>query len=546
MPQQLLTPTEAQELINTYKPQPAYFVSDILGSHPWAMQQDIIDAVFKYPAVAVKTCNAAGKSYIAARIALAFLVLNPGSIVVTTAPTWRQVSDVLWRELGAAYELSAVPISKKKPNQTSLEFAKDWFAVGLSTKDSEKFFGYHADDILVIVDEASGVEEAIYIGVDAITPNVNAHTLFIGNPTNPDGRFYQAFKDPLVKQFTISAFDTPNFTANNIANVEQLVRAFEAPEGVDPLEHITLVQKEFDTPYPALISPLAVYRRYLQWGTESPFWEALIMGQFPSQSEFSLIPINLIQQSMEITKSYEAGRKAGKLDEYTRHDGWKIPDGGLEVGVDVARYGMDRTVLQMRRGGWVDKPMAWSKQDTQATTDRVIASIQPTDPHTILRVDDTGVGGGVTDALLRRKSTRKGDEAQWHYRVTGINFGSASEEPDRFVNMRAEMFWNLREQFFAKAIALPDDPELANELGSIRFKLNSAGKIEIEKKDEIKKRTGKSPDKADALALAFASDHTGTVGMMQPVDVTEFKEPGIDYQEDIELPETAGMRTKQF
>lgn len=532
----------------TYKPQPENFVADILQCQPWDKQIEIIKDVFNYPAVAVKSCNASGKSYISARIALAFLVLHPGSIVVTTAPTWRQVKDVLWRELGAAYELSVVKLSKAEVSQTGLELAKDWFAVGLSTKDSEKFFGYHADDILVIVDEASGVEEAIYIGVDAITPNVNAHTLYIGNPTNPDGRFYKSFGNPMVKQHTISAFDTPNLTANGLTTLEALLAMFTPPNGVDVLQYVTDVQRGLKMPYPALISPLTVYRRYLEWGTDSPFWQSLIMGQFPTQSEFSLIPINLIQQSMEVTKSRAAGRKNGQEEVYAAFDGWVIPNGGLELGIDVARYGTDRTVMYPRRGGWVEEAMAWSKENTQVTTDRILMSIIPTDPHTYLKVDDTGVGGGVTDALFRRKADNNdaGDKPQWNFKVQGINFGQQALDPDKFTNMRAEMFWNLREQFMAKTIAIPDDPELAGELAGIRFELTNTGKIQIERKDKMKQRNGgKSPDKADALALAFASTNAGTFEVLTHNDRPEdFRpEPGIEYDEE---PITAGLYGKTF
>jgi phage terminase large subunit len=556
VPATQLTQELAEEMYLTYKPIPAAFVADIFACQPWAIQSEIIDAVFKYKVVAVKSCNAAGKSWLAAHVALAFLELHPGSIVVTTAPTWRQVKDVLWREMGAAYELAIVKLSKAEISQTGLEFAKDWFAVGLSTKDSEKFFGYHADDILVIVDEASGVEEAIYIGVDAITPNINAHVLMIGNPTNPDGRFYKAFNNPLVKQFTISVFDTPNFTANNIKTVDELVTLFEPPEGVDPIEHMNEVESRIVQPshYKGLISLGAVYRRYLEWGTDSPFWEALIMGQFPSQSEFSLIPINLIQQSMEVTRNRAAGRRSEDEASY-KVSGWNIEDGGLEIGIDVARYGMDRTVIMSRRGGWVDPALAWSKQDTQVTADRIIMAIDPTDPHTFLKVDDTGVGGGVTDALLRRKADRTGNQSQWLYKVSGINFGDAPAEnaptpmgqqaPPRFTNRRAEMFWNLRELFMAKKIAIPDDPELAGELGAIRFNITDKGLIQIEKKDDIKKRTGKSPDKADALALAFASGGAGTFEMSESSDRPAgfVPEPGIEYED---APISSGLSGKVF
>lgn len=501
-----ITPDEAQEILDYYEPRPELFVTDVLRSTPWPLQSEIIAAVFKYPTVAVKSCNASGKSYISARIALTFLTLKPGSIVITTAPTWRQVKDVLWREIRTAYSLSAFKLSEKECNQVGLDFADDWFAVGLSTKDSEKFFGYHADDILVIVDEASGVEEEVYIGVDAVTPNLNAHVLMIGNPTNPDGRFYKAFKDPLVKKFTISAFDTPNFTANGITSVAELIRVFTPPLGVEPLEHMISIQKMLELPYPALINPVNAYRRLLQWGEEHPMWEALILGEFPSQATNTLIPLNLIMKSVDVWKQINAAKKQ---KEYAKRPEWNIEvDSHHQYGLDVARFGDDMTVLFPRLGGYVEEPTSWGKLDTSVTTEKAIDAMSIDDWKAIIRVDDTGLGGGVTDQLRKAKQ----ENENYLFSVVPINFGAGTTNPLKYFNLRAEMYWNLRKQFVNHAIAIPDHDELIAELASIRY--DYAGKerniIKIESKQEIKDRLKRSPDFADALVLAFAKQGSGT------------------------------------
>jgi phage terminase large subunit len=486
-----ITPEEAIALIEGYVKRPSEYIQDVYGSKLWWKQQEIVEAVFKYRNVSVKSCNAVGKSYIAARVAHSFLMLHPGSIVVTTAPTARQVRDILWREIGTTHNMAKYPLGGHL-TQLGLEFDKDWYAVGLSTTEPEKFFGYHSDHILVVVDEASGVDEQIFKGVRAITPNENAHTLLIGNPTNPDGTFFQSFSDPRVKTFTISAFDTPNMVANEIRNVSDLVRVFTPPEGVHPLDH----NPKFKLPYPALISPTAVYERLQEWGAESPFFQALVLGQFPEQAEFALIPLNLIQSSMD--------------EDYRKEHKWHIPDGPLEYGVDVARFGMDKTVLIARHGGKVDYINTWSKKDTDWTADRIIEAMNLDEWNSVVKVDDTGVGGGVTDKLNRIR--RDDNNTKYHYHVVAIDFGSGPDNPLKFYNKRAEMYWNLRDLFFKHAIALPKDNELANELASIQFK-PFAGKdgqiIKIESKDNIRDRLGRSPDKADALALAFASSGQG-------------------------------------
>lgn len=501
-----VTPEQAWELLEYYNDgNQVSFVRDMLGRKPWKMQVDIIDAVFRYKVVAVKSCNAAGKSDVASDIALAFLLLKPNSIVITTAPTWRQVKDVLWRYIRTKHSKAPVKLSKAQCNQVGLDLTEEWFAVGLSTKDAEKFFGYHADDILVIVDEASGVEEEIYVGVDAVTPNINAHVLMIGNPTNPDGRFYAAFNDPLVKKFTISVFDTPNFTANGITNLEDLLELFTPPPDVEPIEHLTSIQKTLKMPIPALISPETVYRRFIQWGSEHPMWEALIMGEFPSQATTSLIPLGLIIKSRDVWLQLEAAKKDKALGrKIEKNPEWNIQvDEHKEYGVDVARFGDDTTVTYPRNGGYVHPSVVWSKQPTDITADRVIESLDLDDWLARIKVDDTGVGGGVTDQLRKRQ---REEPEKYRFQVVPIIAGSGTRNPKRWFNYRSEMFDELAQLFKDHKIAIPDDEELIAELATIRVQY--VGKendiLQVESKQKIKDRLKRSPDKADALALAFA------------------------------------------
>jgi len=502
-----ITLEEAEEIRDTYRPIPHMFAKDVLGCRLWSMQEEIMQSVFANKTTAVKTCNAVGKSYVAARIILTFLTLYEGSVVVTTAPTWRQVTDVLWREIATAVKRSKYQLTKNEVRQAGLDIAKDWYAVGLSTKYPENFFGYHADHILVVVDEAGGVPEPIFKGVKAITPNVNARILYIGNPTTPGGTFQQAFDNPRIKNYTISAFDSPNFIQVGIRNIEDLVRVFTPPEGVEPLDHKPFPD-DFEWEFPQLISPEVVYERYLEWGTDSPAWESLVMGQFPSQAEQSLIPLDLVIQAMN---NYGVDEESGKT--YAELSGWNIPNGEIEYGLDMARFGIDKTVLTPRHGGWVEKQVSWGKVDTTDSADRVIKII---DPHKreFIKIDDTGNGGGTTDTLRHRKKERAlVGKAPFNYVIVPYNFSSKENmlKPDKYHDITSELYWNLRSWFLSKAIAIPYDKELFNELVSRRWSITPAGKIKVESKDEYKARTGgKSPDKSDSLALAFAERKSGS------------------------------------
>lgn len=491
-----VTPHDALAIIDHYRNNPRDIFPDIFGCQPWDVQLDIAESVFTYREVAVASCHGIGKSWVAARVALAFLVTHPGGIVITTAPTWSQVQDVIWRELGAAYESSKIDLGGKL-NKTQLEFGKDWYALGRSTNKADNFVGYHADHILVIVDEASGVEEIIYEGIRGVTSNENAHTFYIGNPTNPGGTFAKAMKNPLVKKFNVSCWQTPNFTTNQIKNVGDLLAIFTPPNGVDPLEHMESIKLQL--PYPGLISPRWVYERFLEWGTDSPMWQSRVLGEFPSQAENALIPLHILEQAASA--------------DYREEHGWQIPAGTrMEVGADIARFGSDRTVIYTRRGGHVYPGKVMHMADNVRVADAIISAIDPLEWHVLIKPDDTGLGGGVTDVLRMRKR----ENPLYRYEVRPVNFGTASSKPEKYHDIRAEMYWTVREWVLSKKVALPEeDEQLIAELANIRYTYTPKQQIKIESKDDYKKRTGKSPDKADAFVLLFAKSAVGSFSDVQ-------------------------------
>src|SRR5262249_13580279 len=147
-----------------------------------------------------------------------FLALNKGSKVVTTAPTQRQVEEVLWREINRLWAGSRIPLGGKMIN-TSWNLAEDWFAIGIASDKSDAYQGFHADKLLVVIDEASGVEESVWGALEGNMSSPNAKRLTIGNPTDSTTRFFKETRRraPGIKNFVISAFDTPNLrTGKNL------------------------------------------------------------------------------------------------------------------------------------------------------------------------------------------------------------------------------------------------------------------------------------------------------------------------------------------
>jgi phage terminase large subunit len=543
MPKQQISKEDFKLLIDHSRLHPDWYVKNVLGANLWEKQAEIVNAVFQYSNVAVKTCNSVGKSFVAARIAVAYLMLYPDSIVVTTAPTWNQVVNVLWREIATTVKMAKYKLTDKEVTQAGLNLDTKWYAVGVSTRTPDNMMGYHADNLLVVVDEAGGVDDLIFQGVKAITTNVNNKVLLIGNPTSPGGVFWNAFEPgSTYKQYSISAFDTPNMTANGIDTIDRLLEIFTPPADYtedQKLDHYETTKRSMVLPYEELIHPGTVYQRYHEWGVDSPAWQALIMGQFPSQSDQALFPVDLVKQAMN---NHGTDSETGKS--FAELSGWVIPTGDQEYGLDVARQGSDKTVLTGRRGGWVDAPFAWSKTDLIDSADRVIKILGDDvyKPYNI-KIDDTGVGGGLSDALNRYKHQRTlVNQAPYQYNLSLYVMSMSPRDKVKFADITSEMYWNLATWFKNHAIAIPYDKELFDELVGRRWWLDKQGRIKVESKQEYRDRTkSRSPDKSDSLALAFANSIS-----LNTVQQIDNEQPRVLQNRPENRPVTAGLSGYRF
>ena len=464
---------DQSEFVAKVKAEPQFFCERVLGDKLWPLQAEIINSVRDNKDTSVRSCHGSGKTFLAARAALWFLYTRPKSLVITTAPTNRQVEHLLWKEINAAFAkrqsiLGGKCLSKK------LELDKDWFALGFAAREftdasrtATGFQGFHAESILAIVDEASGVPKSIFDAIDGILSSADSHMLRIGNPTDPNGEFGRSFRDTKVRRFHISAFDTPNFTDFGIT--------------IEDLRSGDWEKKTGEINYPALITPqwVADKLRPEKWGEASPQWTAKVMGDFPELGTDTLIPLQYIEAARE--------RELSRI-------------GDIELGVDVARFGDNETVIVGRQGpvAWIEKRMR--AQDTMQTAGEVAALIRKINPS-IVRVDEIGVGGGVVDAL----------RTDGHACVVGVNVGSSASKPDEWVNLRAELYWELRGFFERGEIALEGRngmEDLEAQLSGMKFKYTARkGQIQIESKDDMRKRGMASPDLADALCLAFGGGY---------------------------------------
>ena len=218
-----------------------------------------------------------------------------------------------------------------------------------------------------------------------------------------------------------------------------------------------------------------------QHGDASSAYQVRVLGQFPDAADDTLISLKSIEQA--IRRDFDFG-----------HDDEPV------MGLDVARFGNDQTVAIVRRGPKVIDLVALRKADLMHTTGRAIEIAHAHGVKKIF-VDDIGLGGGVVDRINELK---KNGEIR-NLKAVGINVAKKADNPEKHPNLRTQMVDGLRQRFADGEISIPNDPELISQLASITYIYNSRGQLQIESKQQIRDSGRQSPDKADALALAFTA-----------------------------------------
>jgi phage terminase large subunit len=445
---------------------PVQFAEFILKLNLTAKQREVLRSVAKHPRTAVKACHASGKTFIAAVLVLWFITRYKEAIVITTAPTWMQVKRVLWGEIHQLVHRSPIPYPE--PLETSLRLGPGRYAIGLSTNEGVRIQGFHAKHILIVLDEAPGVSPGIYEAIEGIRAGGDVRVLALGNPTIASGPFYDAFTANRQgwNVISISAFDTPNL------------------QGLTLKSLLELSEEELNNnPVPYLTTRQWVKEKYQEWGLGSPLWECRVLGNFPVQSDDALISLAWLETARD--------REGGETGSYY-------------AGLDVGGPGESETVLCVRDGQRIVHLEAWSRQDPRG---KIVAALRPfKDKLITLNVDRVGIGEYMAKHL-----------EDLGYPVRGINVGERSSDPEKFVNLKSELFWGLRERAEAGEISgLTDDRTIA-QLTGLRYLQNSRGQIVIESKDDARKRGVKSPDRAEAVMLAFAEVQLGEVRVRFPL-----------------------------
>ena len=382
-----------------------------------------------------------GKSALVAWIILWAMSTRPHLAGVVTANTGTQLSDKTWRELSVWHKRA---VNRHWFKWTATKFyqvdnPETWFvsAIPWSKERPEAFAGLHAEHVLMIFDEASAVDDVIWETAEGAMTTPGAIWCVFGNPTRNSGKFFECFHRMRHRWIT-RQIDSRTARMANKAQLEQWVE---------------------------------------DYGEDSDFVRIRVRGIFPRAGSCQLIASDLVEAAFGRSLRPEVFNHAPKV-----------------LGVDVARFGEDQSVICLRQGLACLKLSKHRGLDLMTLAGLVAQEIEREAPDAVF-VDQGGLGAGVVDRLRQLK----------YRNIIGVDFGGAPLNRDLYLNKRTEMWCGLRD-WLAQEVAMPPDEELRSDLVTPEYGFTGdKGQIALEKKQDMKKRGQASPDCGDALALTFAA-----------------------------------------
>jgi len=432
--------------LEIWRDSPYRFVKEALGITPEKWQRKAMENIRDYDRVSIKSGHGVGKSALLSWTILWWLLTRFPAKVACTAPTSHQLDDVLWGEI-AKWSRELPDGLRKLLNITSdkVELIADpkmSFAVARTARKEkpEAFQGFHSDNMLFIADEASGIEPIIFEVAEGVMTEDGAKTLLTGNPTRTSGYFFDSFHK-MRKYWKNMTVDCGSSSRVNQKFLDQMEE---------------------------------------KYGKDSNVYRVRVGGEFPRDDDDSVIPLSSVEAAI--------GR-----------DIVIQPDEPVIWGLDVARFGSDKTALCIRKGRKIMKPIeSWRGKDLMQTCGIIhekfikASKFREDTPEEIL-VDSIGVGSGVVDRLQ-----------EMGLPVRGVNVAESASVDTLYNRLRDEIWFQVRDWFLTNEVTIPDDEELIGELCTVKYSHSSLGKLLVESKDNMKKRGLQSPDLADSLCLTFA------------------------------------------
>lgn len=461
---ELFTAQQAQYVYNPQK-----WAYDLLKFEPDKWQNLAMNDYIERCFCAWSTGSGVGKTALLSILSLHFLCTRPFSLVPATAPSQHQLFDVLWAEIARWLSRSEFLSNMIRWTQTKISikgYENRWYMVARTSRPrpgetaTEGLQGFHAENILFLVDEASGVPDQIMGAVDGALTTAGAHAILASNPTRRSGYFFKATNDE--KQREAWAVRFVNAEDSKFADKDKLERAKRI------------------------------------YGRDSNYYRIKVLGLPPLAESNALITPEQV---------------------FAAHS--RNFDGNVGVRVltcDPARFGDDDTVFYLRVGmTFVERHRLHGMDVMQIA--RVGVELFKAHKVDLYFIDEIGIGSGVVDVTHKVLGKSK---------VFGVNVGEKAEDPDRFFNKRAELFWTLREKIDDIYIAFETD-FLDQELTSIAYGWDAKdARIKIESKDDIKSKLGRSPNDADSVALSMQPFTHKTVFVQASDFAIGAKEEAID------------------
>lgn len=539
-----------------YANDPEGFITQGLGETLWSKQREILASVRDNKRTAVPACHAPGKSHLSARIVAWWVMCQPKgtSQVVTTATSFRQVRNILWshiRKLHATHNMSGDCLTvewKVDGSQVAFGFAPAQY-------NETALQGIHAPNLLVVVDEAGGISDTIGVALEALMTGGNTRLLLLGNPPtdNENSWFERACNSPLYNTIPISAYDTPNFTGEEVGNCTTCPRTVPTHSVATHLVDQTWVDD--------VISEL---------GEASAFVTARVKAEFPRGTGNRIIPSTWIDDAQSnpnpahdnrIRLGIDIASDGGDEFVIARADGYTVRIVHASSGADNANAVQVANIclrhiqeaeqdIQNR----LNKPLPSGNLTLhnslygQTQNEHLFASETHTPqgfpdhtPHTTppktltqqgfastehmfaaggggvtlktgqgayshilsVKVDAIGLGWGVVGLL-----EAWGREGLHGARIVGVNVAERAFDAGKFKNQRAEMWWNGRvllqpDDDGFQLVKLDVDRKVCSQLALPDYVSDSSGRIKVISKEELKRKGQGSPDRAEAVLLAL-------------------------------------------
>lgn len=447
---------DLEEIVEYYYDKPVEFAEDILNFKPDDHQKEIMMGVLENKRTAVKSGQGVGKTAVVSIIILWYLFTRYSPKVVATSPSMNQLFTVLWSEVGKWINGTILEgyfeHTKTKVHLVGVE--QTHFAVAKTASTREGMAGLHADNMLIIADETTGIDDDILETLIGTISGEDNKLLFISNPTKTNGIFFDCFHK-----------DKKNWCCITV-NAEDVERVNN--------ENIQMLLEKFGS-------------------RDHPAYLVRVRGEFPEGNEMSIISRGLAISRIGIKP--------------------KIIYDNIEIfGLDVARAGMDNTVCYKSTGSEVKLFFEYAHANTMNGVGAIARACQDTpEKRHIVLIDGVGVGGPLVDRLneLIEEDYACRDIENYVKKVPNleiieINNGSSIVfEPNMYGNVIGEMFHYARDLLNDESLVMEDDEELIEDLTVREIAFKSDGKIIVEKKEKIKERIGRSPDRGDAWLMCI-------------------------------------------